>query len=232
MHDCIYLVLYIIILRLEDHFRVDGYHCLDIFCENQKLIDTLIKLLNNQSDDVVFRSAQLLFDLHKREQILFNDAANSFLVTTYTSSKFFDECVTFATFEDANQILLKMHRDSLQDGQLKELLQHLERWTENCFLKDDSVEPIVCTAEPNMCLQGIAYSSSKFICMFGNWSVSIYYMPHAGLFSHILNYVVVHCKICETDHDGGILQLEYGLKVIPQACLFLSACMKRNEMVR
>ena len=57
-------------------------------------------------------------------------------------------------------------------------------------------------------------------------------MLHAGLFSHILNYVVAHCKICKTDHDARALQLEYALKVIPEACLFLSACMKRSEVVR
>ena len=130
------------------------------------MVDILVELLNNQSDDVVLRSAQLLFDLHKRDQILFNDSANSFLVKTDISLEIFRECIIFATFEDSNKILLKMHRDSLQDGQLKELLQLLEKWTKNCFLKDDSVEPIVCTVEPNMCLQGIAYSSSKFLkCM-------------------------------------------------------------------
>ena len=48
-----------------------------------------------------------------------------------------------------------------------------------------------------------------------------------GLFSQMLNYVVAHCKTCaasEYEHD-------YELKVIPEACRFLFACVNGNEVV-
>ena len=154
---------YSLVPRPDDHFKRDGYHCLDIFHENQELIDILIKLLQSRSDDVLLRSAQLLFDLYKREQILFNDAANSFLVTT--SIDIFDKWVDYGSFADKDQLLFKLHKNSLNQECQEEISELLEEWAECCVLKDDSVELNlnVYGAEPNRCLQGIAYSSSKFM---------------------------------------------------------------------
>lgn len=147
--------------RLNSHFDVKGYRCLDIFYEKQTLIDKLIDLLHSKNDDVLFKSAQLLFDLYKRELILFNDAANSFLVT-HTSVEIQDEWVEYGSFTDKYKLLLKTHKGTLEEESMKEeVLELLDEWAENCFLKDDDHD--TKTAEPNPCLQGIAYSSSKLI---------------------------------------------------------------------
>ena len=123
----------------------------------------MIELLHSKNDDVLFKSAQLLFDLCKREQILFNDAANSFIVKT--STEIHDEWVQYGSFTDKpKKQLLKLHKGMLDEEGRKEVLELLDEWAENCVLEDDEVK----TAEPNPCLQGIAYSSSKFIYMFGN----------------------------------------------------------------
>ena len=113
---------------------------------------------------MLLRSAQLLFDLYKREQILFNDAANSFLVVN-TSLELFDEWVKCGSFVDDDKILLKLHKNSLDEDSLEEILLLLKEWAERCVLNDDSVELNlnVYGAEPNRCLQGMAYSSSMFM---------------------------------------------------------------------
>ena len=119
----------------------------------------MIKLLHSENDDVLFKSAQLLFDLYKREKILFNDAANSFIVKTAT--EIHDEWVQYGSFTDKHKVLLKLHKGTLDEEGREEVLELLNDLAENCVLEDDK-------AEPNPCLQGIAYSSSKFIYMFGN----------------------------------------------------------------
>ena len=124
----------------------------------------MVELLHSENDDVLFKSAQLLFDLYKREQILFNDAADSLIVKTSTSTEIRDEWVQYGSFTDEHKILLKLHKGTLNEDEMEDVLELLNEWAENCFLEDDEVK----TAEPNPLLQGIAYSSSKFIYMFGN----------------------------------------------------------------
>ena len=123
----------------------------------------MIELLHSENDDVLFKSAQLLFDLYKREQILFNDAANSFIVKT--STEVYHEWVQYGSFTDEHKILLKLQKGTLDEYEMEEVSALLDEWAEHCFLIDDDE---VKTAEPNPCFRGIACTSSKFIYMFGN----------------------------------------------------------------
>ena len=112
----------------------------------------MVRLLQCKNDEVHIMSARLLFDLHKREHILFNDANDSYLVTE-CSTEIYRQMVLYGAFSDPDKLLLKMHQGRL--GDLKdELLIVIDEFAEVCVLEEDP-------AEPNVCNQGIAYSTSK-----------------------------------------------------------------------
>ena len=110
---------------------------------------------------MVLKSAQLLFDLFKRERILFNDAANSFLVTTDASRKILNRWLLYGSFTDEHKILLNMLKGTLEESLEEDVLDLLDDFEKNCVILKDYER----TADPDPCIQGIAYSSSKFICI-------------------------------------------------------------------
>ena len=116
------------------------------------LVKILVKLLQYRNDELRMTSARLLFDMHKRESILFSNALDSYICTKPSFSSF-GELVTLGSLSDKDKLLVKMHTGKL--GNLRQtLLEMLEKISSNCLLEDDP-------AEPNPSYQGIAYSTSK-----------------------------------------------------------------------
>ena len=146
-------------LRLDEHYDADAYKCLNIFTQGRRLIKILVDLLQCKNDELRISSARLLFDLHKREHILFNDAIDSYLVTA-TSSELFTGMVVYGAFSDDDQLLLKLHQGKLEDL-TDELLTVMDEFAEVCVLEGDP-------SEPNVCNQGIAYSTSKCLVYSGH----------------------------------------------------------------
>lgn len=138
--------------KLDEHHEDDAYKWLNIFTQGGRLIKILVDLLLCKNDEVCISSARLLFDLHKREHILFKDAIDSYLVTA-SSSELYNSMVLYGAFSDSDKLLLKLHQGKLGDL-TDELLTVLDEFAEVCVLEDDP-------AELNVCNQGIAYSTSK-----------------------------------------------------------------------
>lgn len=119
----------------------------------RSLVKILVEHLQYHNDELRMTSAQLLFDMHKRENILFSDALESYLATDQSIIVYYD-MVLLGSMCDSNKLLVKMHRGKLGDDR-KRLLDKLEEIASACLLPNDP-------AEPHTCYQGIIYSTSEF----------------------------------------------------------------------
>ena len=144
-------------MRLDEQYDEDAYKFLNVSTQGERLIKLLVDLLHCKHDDVCISSAQLLFDLHKREHILFKDAIESYLVTA-SSSELYKSMILYGAFSDTDKFLLRLHQGKLEDL-TDELLMVIDECSEVCVLEADP-------SEPNVCNQGIAYiySTSKLNC--------------------------------------------------------------------
>ena len=118
----------------------------------RSLVKILVELLQYQNDELRMTSAQLLFDMHKRESILFSDALESYLVTDQSITDYYD-MVLLGSMRDSEKLLVKMHRGKL-GADRENLLAKLQEIASACLLKND-------LSEPNTCYQEIVYSSSE-----------------------------------------------------------------------
>ena len=144
--------------QLRGHFNIEGYESLDIFASNitgnKKLIEILIKLLQQGSDGVRLKSAQLLFDMHKREHILFSDASDCYLATA-SNAELNKEMLLYGSFTDKPHILQKLQQQKLDKSLREELETVLDEFYESCIPNEDD------PTSTDPCGQGIAYSTSK-----------------------------------------------------------------------
>ena len=121
------------------------------------LVEILINVLQLPNDELQMTSARLLFDIHKRENILFSNAFDSYL-STDASMRMHKSLVSLGSLSDEDRLLLKMHKGNL--GSLKcELQRRLRGISTDCLLEDDP-------AEPHTCYQGITYSTREIPAVF------------------------------------------------------------------
>ena len=158
---------------IQSHFNEEGYQAMDVSdqeggkanndssgCSEQEgpaLAEILIKVLHLPNVELQLTSAQLLFDMHKRENILFSNALESYL-STEASYDIHNSLVRLGALSDRNKLLVKMHTGKLQRLKPK-LKQRLQNISSACLLKDDP-------AEPDTCYQGITYSSREIPVMY------------------------------------------------------------------
>ena len=122
--------------------------------ERPTLVEILIDVLQLPNDDLRMTSARLLFDMHKREDILFSSALESYLSQEASNEK----CrilERLGSLGDKNRLLVKMHAGNL--GSLKPKLRlRLQKLSAACLLEDDP-------AEPHPSYQGITYSTREML---------------------------------------------------------------------
>ena len=127
------------------------------------LVQILVQLLQCRNDDLQMTTARLLFDMHKRESLLFAIASESYICTD-PSFPVFEELVKLGSLLDDDKLLAKMHTGNL--GDLRQtLLDKLDQISAWCLLEDDP-------AEPHTSHQRITYSTREllafimcFVCM-------------------------------------------------------------------
>ena len=213
--------------QLRGHFNIEGYESLDIFASditgNKRLIEILIKLLQQGSDGVRMKSARLLFDMHKREHILFSDASDCYLATA-SNAELNEGMLLYGSFTDKpDHILQKLQQQKLNESLRKELETVLDEFYESCVPDEDD------PTSTNPCGQGIAYSTSKIeagsLRMNSFFIFCILFVYHiAGVFSRVMNYVQNQCKV-----DSELEQED--IDILERSCKFLGACMKRKPAV-
>ena len=158
---------------IQSHFDEDCYQAMDVSCQegheadhgllfhsdqgSPALVEILIKVLQFPSDELRMTSARLLFDMHKRENILFSNALDSYL-STDASIHTHNDLVSLGSLSDKNKLLVKMHKGKLGDFKC-ELQDRLRCISSDCLLKDDP-------AEPHTCNQGITYSTREIPAVF------------------------------------------------------------------
>ena len=158
---------------IQSHFDEDCYQAVDVFCQegpeadhgllfysdqgSPALVEMLIKVLQLPNDELRMTSARLLFDMHKRENILFSNALDSYLSTDASKHNHYD-LIILGSLSDKNKLLAKMRKGKL--GSFKcELQSRLRRISSDCLLKDDP-------AEPHTCNQGRTYSTREIPAVF------------------------------------------------------------------
>ena len=158
---------------IQSHFDEDCYQAMNMFYteareddegllphsdqERLTLVETLIKVLKIPNDELRMTSARLLFDMHKRENILFSNALESYL-STEASKDIHGNLIMLGSLSDENKLLLKMHTGKL--GKLKQELQdRLHDISSACLLEGDP-------AEPHTSYQGITYSTREMPVLF------------------------------------------------------------------
>ena len=123
------------------------------------LVRILVQLLQYRNDELRMTSARLLFDMHKRESILFSNALDSYICTE-PSFNIFVELVGLGSLSDEDKLLVKMHMGKL--GNLRQtLLEKLGKISSGCLLEGDP-------AEPHPSYQGITYSTRKRPALYGH----------------------------------------------------------------
>ena len=158
--------------QLKSHFNIWAYEALNVDYQHiQKrisimilgnndgnghlcgtLVNTLIHLLHCQNDDLQRMSSRLLFSMHKRENILFSNAAATYLVT-WRSYDVFTDLLQLGSLSDADKLLVKMHQGKLGSHK-PALLSKLNEIAASCILEDNP-------ADPHACHQWIVYSTSE-----------------------------------------------------------------------
>lgn len=143
-------------------------------CKDRPLVKTLVRLLQCQNDNLQRRSAQLLFDMHKRESILFSDATASYLVTWH-SFHIFTDLLQLGSLSDANKLLVKMHQGKLGDDK-QALLSELNKIAACCVLDDDPTLPHACYQWITYSTSGLMYFSFALMndIQMNSWSVQGY----------------------------------------------------------
>ena len=105
------------------------------------LAQKLVYLLHFEhcSHELRIASAQLLFDMHMRESILFSNVVQSYIVTG-PSIHIAEDLAKLGSLSDDKKLLVKMHKGELGDL-TQSLLEKLDELASLCLLEDDPTEP-------------------------------------------------------------------------------------------
>ena len=110
------------------------------------LAQRLIHLLHfKHSSELRVASAQLLFHMYMRENMLFSNAAESYIVTE-PSLSIAEDLAKLGSLCDDEKLFVKMHTGEYRDSS-QSLTDKLKEITTLCLLKDDPVEPHTCHQE-------------------------------------------------------------------------------------
>ena len=126
--------------------------------EKPTLVGVLIRVLQLPNDELRMTSARLLFDMHKRENILFSNALESYLATE-ASSHTHNSLINLGSLSDKSKLLVKMHMGQLEQRLKRKLKEKLQKISFALLLEEDP-------AEPDTSYQRITYSSREIAIVF------------------------------------------------------------------
>ena len=177
------------------------------------LVQILVQLLQFHNDELRMTSARLLFDMHKRESILFSNAADSY-ISTEPSFPTFADLLTLGSLSDQDKLFVKMHTGQL--GDLRQtLLDKLDEIASGCLLEDDP-------AEPHPSYQGITYSTRErpVLAIYLCWCKCVHMHVCVYVCMYICMYVCVYVRM-----DG---RMDGWMDGCMHACVCLCMCICYN----